>query len=57
VVAKTPEELNRMANDLGKVSWELVSVVSRHNARGMELIGFFRRPKPDDVKVQKAFSP
>jgi len=44
VVAKTPEELKRMANDLGRASWELVSVVSRQNARGTELIGFFRRP-------------
>ena len=57
VVAKTPEELNRMANDLGKGSWELVSVVSRHNARGMELIGFFRRPNVADAKVQGPFSP
>lgn len=57
VVAKTPEELKRIANDLGKASWQLVSVVSRQNARGMELIGFFRRPKPDDAKVQRAFSP
>jgi len=57
VVAKTPEELNRLANDLGKASWELVSVVSRQNAHGTELIGFFRRPKPDDAKVQRAFSP
>ncbi|HET8890745.1 MAG TPA: hypothetical protein VFQ41_17715 [Candidatus Angelobacter sp.] len=57
VVAKTPEELNRVANDLGKASWELVSVVSRQNAHGTELIGFFRRPKPDDAKVQRAFSP
>jgi len=57
VVAKTPEELNRVANDLGKASWELVSVVSRQNAHGTELIGFFRRPKSDDAKVQKASSP
>lgn len=45
VVAKTPEELNGMANNLGRASWELVSVVSRQNARGAELVGFFRRPK------------
>lgn len=57
VVAKTPEELNRVANDLGKASWELVSVVSRQNAHGTELIGFFRRPKSEDIKVQRAFSP
>ncbi len=57
VVAKTPEELNRMANDLGKTSWELVSVVSRQNARGAELVGFFRRAKLVDAKMQRPFSP
>lgn len=57
VVANSPEELNRMANDLGKASWQLVSVVSRQNARGGELVGFFRRPKVVDEKVQRPFSP
>ena len=44
LVAKTPEQFERMANDLGQDSWELVSVVSRQNAHGAEWVGFFRRP-------------
>ncbi|HEY2171685.1 MAG TPA: hypothetical protein VGJ30_18820 [Candidatus Angelobacter sp.] len=44
LVAKTPEQFERMADDLGQDSWELVSVVSRQNAHGKEWIGFFRRP-------------
>lgn len=44
VVAKTPEEFNRMADELGRDSWELVSVVTRQNAHSAE-VGFFRRRK------------
>jgi hypothetical protein len=45
LVAKTPEAFNRMADDLGRDSWELVSVVTRQNARSVDLVGSFRRPK------------
>lgn len=45
LVAKTPEEFVRMANDLGRDSWELVSVITRQNAGVTEWIGFFKRPK------------
>lgn len=45
LVAKTPEEFDRMANDLGRDSWELVSVVTRQNGRVTEFVGFFKRPK------------
>jgi hypothetical protein len=45
LVAKTPEEFDRKANDLGQDSWELVSVITRQNGRVTELVGFFKRPK------------
>ena len=45
LVAKTPEDFNRMADDLGRGSWELVSVVTRQNARNTEWVGFFKRPR------------
>lgn len=45
LVAKTPEDFNRMADDLGEDSWELVSVVTRQSGRGTEWVGFFRRPR------------
>lgn len=45
VVAKTPEDFNRMADVLGRDSWELVNVVTRQNARSAEWVGFFRRAK------------
>ena len=45
LVAKSPEEFNRMADDLGEDSWELVSVIRRRNAGVVEWIGFFKRPK------------
>jgi hypothetical protein len=44
-VAKTAEELDRMADELGQQSWELVSVVTRENHGAAEWVGFFRRPK------------
>src|SRR5215471_2840014 len=45
LVAKTPEEFDRKANDLGQDSWELVSVITRQNGHVTELVGFFKRPK------------
>ena len=45
LVAKTPEEFEHMANELGEDSWELVSVISKQNAGVTEWIGFFKRPK------------
>lgn len=45
LVAKTPEEFQRAATDLGRDSWELVSVVTRQNNRVTEFVGFFKRPK------------
>jgi hypothetical protein len=44
-VAKTAEELDRMADELGHNSWELVSVVTRENHGAAEWVGFFKRPK------------
>jgi hypothetical protein len=45
LVAKTPEEFDRKANDLGRDSWELVSVITRQDLGTAEWIGFFKRPK------------
>ena len=45
LVAKTPEEFKRMADELGRDSWELVSVIRRRDAAAVEWIGFFKRPK------------
>lgn len=45
LVAKTPEEFDRKANDLGRESWELVSVITREDFGIAEWIGFFKRPK------------
>jgi len=45
LIAKTPEELDRKANDLGRDSWELVSVTTTQNAGIAQWIGFFKRPK------------
>jgi len=45
LLAKSPEEFNRKANDLGRDSWELVSVITRQNLGNAEWIGFFKRPK------------
>ena len=45
LVAKTPEEFNRMADDLGRDSWELVSVIAKQDAGFAEWIGFFKRQK------------
>lgn len=45
LVARTPEEFNRKANDLGRDSWELVSVITRQDLGVPEWIGFFKRPK------------
>jgi hypothetical protein len=45
LVAKTPEEFDRKANDLGRDSWELVSVITRKDLGVAEWIGFFKRPK------------
>jgi len=45
LVAKTPEEFDRKANDLGRDSWELVSVITRWDFGIAEWIGFFKRPK------------
>jgi hypothetical protein len=45
LVAKTPEEFDRKANDLGRNSWELVSVITRKDFGVAEWIGFFKRPK------------
>jgi hypothetical protein len=44
-VAKTAEELDGMADELGQHSWELVSVVARENHGAAEWVGFFKRPK------------
>jgi hypothetical protein len=44
-IAKTPEELDRLANELGKDSWELVSVTTRQNRGATEWVGFFKRAK------------
>ena len=41
MVAKTEEEFDRMANQLGQDGWELVNVIARQT----ELVGFFKRPK------------
>ena len=45
LVARTPEEFDRKANDLGRDSWELVSVITRKELGVAEWIGFFKRPK------------
>ena len=45
LVAKTPEEFGRKENNLGRDSWELVSVITRQNIGTAEWIGFFKRPK------------
>jgi hypothetical protein len=45
LVAKTPEEFDRKAKDLGRDSWELVSVFTREDLGVAEWIGFFKRPK------------
>ena len=45
LVAKTPEEFDRKANDLGQDSWELVSVITRQDFGVAEWIGFFKRLK------------
>lgn len=41
LVAKTPEEFDRKAKDLGRDSWELVSVLTRKDLGVAEWIGFF----------------
>jgi hypothetical protein len=43
--AKTPEELDRLANELGRDSWELVSVTTRQTRGATEWVGFFKRAK------------
>jgi hypothetical protein len=43
--AKTAEELDRLANELGKDSWELVSVTTRQTRGATEWVGFFKRAK------------
>jgi hypothetical protein len=43
-IAKTPEDFDRMANELGRESWELVSVIARQNRGATEWVGFFKRP-------------
>ena len=50
LVAKTPEDFNRMADDLGRDSWELVSVVTRQNAHRTEWLGFFKTPQAVDFE-------
>jgi hypothetical protein len=45
LMAKTPEEFDRKANDLGQDSWELVSVITRQDFGVAEWIGFFKRLK------------
>jgi hypothetical protein len=45
LVAKTEEEFERMANQLGQVGWELVNVIARQNHGVTEWVGFFKRPK------------
>ena len=44
-VAKTEEEFDRMANQMGQDAWELVNVITRQNHGVTELVGFFKRPK------------
>ncbi|HLY99060.1 MAG TPA: hypothetical protein VKT33_08340 [Candidatus Angelobacter sp.] len=44
VIAKTPEDFDRTANELGRESWELVSVIARQNRGATEWVGFFKRP-------------
>jgi hypothetical protein len=43
VIAKTPEELDLRAKELGQDSWELVSVVTRQIRGTNQWVGFFRR--------------
>ncbi len=43
-IAKTPEDFDRMANELGQQSWELVSVIASQNHGATEWVGFFKRP-------------
>ncbi|HET6843688.1 MAG TPA: hypothetical protein VFK06_18710 [Candidatus Angelobacter sp.] len=43
-IAKTPEDFDRVANELGQQSWELVSVIVRQNSGVTEWVGFFKRP-------------
>jgi hypothetical protein len=43
-IAKTPEDFDGMANELGQQSWELVSVIARQNRGVTEWVGFFKRP-------------
>lgn len=45
LVAKSPDEFDRKANDLGRDSWELVNVITRKDLGVAEWIGFFKRPK------------
>jgi hypothetical protein len=45
VIAKTPEELDFLAKELGQESWELVSVVIRQNRGTNQWVGFFKRAK------------
>lgn len=45
LVARSPEEFNHKADDLGRDSWELVTVIRRWDAGAAEWIGFFKRPK------------
>lgn len=44
-VAKTAEDLDLLANELGKDSWELVSVTTRRTRGVTEWVGFFKRAK------------
>jgi hypothetical protein len=44
-IAKTAEELDRLANELGKDSWELVSVTTRQTRGATQWVGFFKRAK------------
>ncbi len=44
-VAKTAEDLDRLANELGKDSWELVSVSTRRTRGVTEWVGFFKRAR------------
>lgn len=45
LVARSPEEFKRKADDLGRDSWELVTVIRRWDAGAAQWIGFFKRPK------------
>ncbi len=45
VVAKTEEDFDRIANQMGQDSWELVNVITRQSHGVTELVGFFKRPK------------